>query len=231
MQIESIFKDFCDNLKERKGIMTEDNIRYYWFASMLKHDNSLNHYTLEYPYKKANCDKLQNEELDMLYKSDDETWCFEMKFHRKGESESQLPYTIAAGSLINDLMRLQYLKRQNGESKKTNFVNARYFFLYVTDCKMADYLGYKPNNGERNNPYRNELRAFFTGTCHSLSFPSSDDLRAFEGSAKKSLGEVPKLSIDSLRLLYKNDMECQSPSFFGEKDEPKPCYVRLYEIF
>ena len=96
---------------------------------------------------------------------------------------------------------------------------------------FAIYLAYKINKGERNNPYRDELRAFFSGTCLSLSFPSSNDLRAFAGSAKKSLGEEPKLSIDSLRLLCQNDIKCLSPSFIGEENKPKPCYVRLYEIF
>ena len=154
MQIESVFDTFCAELEKREGIITEDNIRYYCFASMLNEDDQLNHYTLEYPYSEQ-CGDLQNEELDMLYQSDDETWCFEMKFHRNGESESTYAHTDAAGSLFNDLLRLQALK-QNAKWK-----NARYFFLYVTDSEMYNYLtAGKECKGGLNKEYRAKLKEF-----------------------------------------------------------------------
>lgn len=50
MDISKVFKTFVGEIRKRTNIMTEDNIRYYWFASMLTQDKELNNYTLEYPY-------------------------------------------------------------------------------------------------------------------------------------------------------------------------------------
>ena len=50
MNIQQLFDDFCKELSQRQDIMTEDNIRYYWFAKMLVQDGVLDNYTLEKPY-------------------------------------------------------------------------------------------------------------------------------------------------------------------------------------
>ena len=219
IQIESAFKAFCFALENREGLMTEDNIRYYWLTSLLKQDKELNHYTLEYPYKKALSVDLQNEELDLLYQSDIETWCFEMKFHRNGEYESHLPYTNAAGSLINDLMRLQTLKQN------ATWTNAHYFFLYVTDSEMADYLSFKSGLAGEYMHYREILREFFSGSRTSLSFSSFEMPSMFKDGAGKSLGNKEDISIQTVNLLHMKDTMTMSTSFSKQE-----CYVRLYEI-
>lgn len=234
MQIESVFDTFCAELEKREGIITEDNIRYYWFASMLNEDDQLNHYTLEYPYSEQ-CGDLQNEELDMLYQSDDETWCFEMKFHRNGESESTYAHTDAAGSLFNDLLRLQALK-QNAKWK-----NARYFFLYVTDSEMYNYLtAGKECKGGLNKEYRAKLKEFIeldAGQELSIDFRNIEDVpKTFIGSAltsfvkDASLEHKDKIQIRRILLNRKQDnIQSQSPSL-KEDNESKFCYARLYEI-
>lgn len=236
MNINDVFKDFCKNIKKRKGIMTEDNIRYYWFASMLKKDKDLNHYTLEYPYKEAEVDGLSKEELDLFYEGDNEIWCFEMKFHRKGELKSEYAHTGAAGALFNDLLRLQELKLHLGREAN----NVRYFFLYVTDQEMYDYLtaGEKSN---LNKEYRKRLKEFFkleTNKEISLDFEGIDTIpNTFIESAlasfvkkEEAMDNKDKILIHNIQLCEKDDtLTCESMSFKGD-NKRKPCYVRLYEI-
>ena len=46
MNISTLLSDFATELAKRTGILTEDGVRYYLFAQMLKQDDDLNHYTL-----------------------------------------------------------------------------------------------------------------------------------------------------------------------------------------
>ena len=76
MNLEKVFRDFCDSLQKRTCVTSEDTIRYYWFAAMLENDADydLNNYSLEYPYllKKDFFSKdlkgnIAKKELDFLY--------------------------------------------------------------------------------------------------------------------------------------------------------------------
>jgi len=161
-------------------------------------------------------------------------WYFEMKFHRKGELKSEYAHTGAAGALFNDLLRLQELKLHLEAN------NVRYFFLYVTDQEMYDYLtaGEKSN---QNNDYRIRLKEFFeleTNKEISLDFEDIDTIpNTFIESAlasfvkkEEALKNKDKIQIHKIQLSNKNDtLTCESMSFKGD-NKRKPCYVRLYEI-
>ena len=128
MNLTDVFKVFCTELSKRKGFLSEDNIRFYWFASMLKQDSILNNYSLEEPYPKS------KEELDLKYENDSEIFVFEIKFHRyQIKNGKGLPKTESAGKIFNDLIRLPSWTVKTCKP-------IRYFFLYVTDNVMNIYL-------------------------------------------------------------------------------------------
>ena len=231
MNIQKVFDRFCKNLQNRTGIMTEDNIRYYWFAAMLKEDDELNNYTLEHPYKELDLktqDILQNEELDLLYenKTNKEFFCFEMKFHRNNTDKS-FAKTAAAGSIFNDLQRLQQITNKN----------AHRYFLYVTDPVMDDYL--LPSKRKIKNDKYDQLLADF----YTPDKPKERDLyytdtepTTFIDRANKSLntnattGSANTLPLKlnlKLRLIHHNEKNTKIDS---DSFKDKECHVRLYEV-
>lgn len=227
MNIQDVFNQFCADLKNRRGIMTEDNIRYYWFAAMLKQDGDLNHYTLEYPYLKLTPGILQNEELDLLYNNNStDYFCFEMKFHRNNTDKS-FAKTAAAGSIFNDLQRLQQITNKN----------AHRYFLYVTDPVMDDYL--LPSKRKIKNDKYDQLLADF----YTPDKPKERDLyytdtepTTFIDRANKSLntnattGSANTLPLTlnlKLRLLHHNEKNTKIDS---DSFKDKECHVRLYEV-
>ena len=227
INIQNVFNQFCTFLQNRKGIMTEDNIRYYWFAAMLQEDLDLNNYTLEYPYSNLNVITpgiLQNEELDLLYENntENEFFCFEMKFHRNNTNNT-FAKTSAAGGIFNDLQRLQQIANPG----------ARRFFLYVTDSIMYVYLS---NNNGKDLDYSQLLMDFCAlqaGNAITLNFNNAPlSPSTFKDSANKSLNINTLPEIQNLLLLYEDDFPCISPSFANNNNNNNNnnCHVRLYEI-
>lgn len=207
MNIKNVFNQFCQDLKNRSGLTTEDNVRYYWFAAMMQQDHNLNNYTLEYSYP-----SLPGKELDLLYQGK-ETLAFEMKFHHH-VTKPAFDHLLAAGGLIDDLQRLQSLT-----SKELH----RYF-LYVTDDEMDKYL----NNGS--NAYRAELRKFYQATLGSpfkLTFPvPPTSPNTFWARACKSTINTSPITINNLTLVEKCDITRMKSASFKNK----ACHIRLYEV-
>lgn len=161
MDLDKAFSLFISHLNARKGHLTEDGVRYYWFASMLEQDKNLNNYALELPYEKMkessyhlssaiNSTEVHNAAdrlaLDFMYKDDstNEVICMEIKFHRNGDSNSTYAHPDEAGKIINDMRRLQAINPSEG-------YRLRRLFLYVTDDEMADYFN------KRSSAYRNTI--------------------------------------------------------------------------
>lgn len=218
MDIGKAFKQFYDDLQKRTEIMTEDNIRYYWFASMLRQDPILNNYTLEQPYSDnpIQVNLLPNEELDLLYNSSDEIFCFEIKFH-KGSKQTTKAKTSAAGDIFNDLQRLQLIPPAiNGKT-------IRRLFLYVTDDIMHNYF----ISGKQQNPFFSQhLNDFYDAQVNNpinIKFICAPN--TFLDSANKSLNNSNPIVISNLRLTHSRDFKCKGSSFTGD------CHVRLYEIY
>lgn len=223
MNVSQALQLFCNNLMKRQTLTTEDNVRYYWLQAMLKQDASLNNYTLEYPYVGHNllCTNihLQGKELDLLYEGKDANgkdvcFCFEIKFHHCN-NKSTLAHTDMAGSLFNDLLRLE-----NISSYKQGF-SVRRFLLYVTDDEMDRYL----NNNS--NVYRANLQQFYMGHANtqlpSIVFQNSP--KTFYESATKSLSLSGLLRVPPIVLLGTTGSRTKSPSF-----KNGGCHVRLYEV-
>lgn len=241
INLDDIFKNFCEKLSKRTGILTEDNVRYYWFAAMYEKDHELDHYTFEYPYMKAEVAELSNKELDLLYKGNSERWFFEIKFHRNVDTNSAYAHTDAAGALFNDMLRLQTIKCKNDELSKGDFFSARYFFLYVTDDEMYNYLTTgRGCKGSLNINYREKLKEFIELEKDSEVFVDFKDItlpktfveRALASFVKKEEATLKKdlIKIQNIQLCQKEDtLRCNSESFKGNNRD-KPFYVRLYEI-
>ena len=250
MKIDKIFESFCDLLAQREGIMTEDNIRYYWFASMYEKDKNLNHYVLEKPYerddiftqrskKKSNNKNNAKKELDLLYVNGREQWAMEIKFHKNPIPNGQEEKTAyanpdAAGFLFNDILRLQFAPIEENDK------SVRRLLLYVTDKEMHDYL-LNNSNRTKNAEYRNEIKKFYemntTDSPQRFFTQCGDLLETFQTSAFSSFkksgiekkyynGKDTLFPTPQIRLLQKNDdIHVQSKSFLGNE-----CHVRLYEV-
>lgn len=189
--------------------MTEDNIRYYWLATMLQEDSDLNNYTLEYPYG----DKLKGKELDLLYQQGKQYFAFEIKFHRS-TSNSGFAHTEAAGKLINDILRLQSFNE--GQSPQR-------YLLYITDDEMDQYL----NNNS--NSYRKELQKFYMGAPMVLfDLDFTQQAHPVPDTFLKQIKDLTNLTnpiIHNLKLLEKYDGCTHSQSFKG-----RHFHVRLYQV-
>lgn len=215
MNLKKVFDHFCEELQDRTEFTSEDTIRYYWLMSMLTQDHELNHYELESPSA-----TLVNKELDLLYKNGTaESIAVEIKFHRN-PSNTTFACPDAAGSIINDLLRLQKFTLS---SKRQ-----RHLFLYVTDSEMDDYLSQRSG---QNAPYRPMLKQFYElAPQASMSFPSTSTstygTKTFYNTAYYSLGSVPAIfSCPDVQLIGKNDFTIKNRCFQGNM-----CHVRLYEV-
>ena len=231
MNLTNVFKDFCTKLNKRKGFLSEDNIRFYWFASMLKYDSNLNNYSLEEPYPKS------KEELDLKYENNSEIFVFEIKFHRyQIKNGKGLPKTESAGKIFNDLIRLP---SWTVETRKP----IHYFFLYVTDNVMNEYL-----SGSKllKTFFNSEVGISFTGRFICENCAGGNTSKSFFRSACRSLGgklcstyssktkvcfttckgkEGPILT-HNITLIDKNDaLHCGAYTL-----KTPECWVRLYEI-
>lgn len=236
MDLAKVFRRFCENLHRRQELMTEDNVRYYWFASMLHEDADVEHYTMEYPYDSSVFEASQRrakKELDFLYLNGDESYCMEIKFHRNPDPASTYAHTDAAGSLFNDILRLSLFVPGKSFATQKNVCtlpqNTRRLFLYVTDAEMDAYLA-KGNGTAVNSGYREELRKFYAcpkdAGFYAPKFeevPATFSLVALDAlnKEKHSLQALPKI------CLLHADSYCKMQS---ESFEDRQCHVRLYEI-
>ncbi len=219
MDINKVFNSFCKKLEERKGFLSEDNVRFYWFASMLEQDAELNHYSLEEPYPHS----LKGKELDLMYESGDDMLCFEIKFHRHPKREDgeqhAFPHTMSAGEVFNDILRLPMWERAGKR--------IRHLFLYVTDEEMHKYLR-KESKGDS---YRQQLNDFYPDgkyflRCTPIEILFTEMPQTFKKSATSELEEQLIYEKIRLALLDQADFPCDSPSIQANGN----CHVRLYEI-
>ena len=219
MNIHDIFNQFCYDLQNRTAIMTEDNIRYYWFASMLQQDSQLNNYTLEQPYfaSPLSITNLSNEELDLFYlnKASNDCFCFEIKFHRSHKQSSSAK-TSEAGTVINDLQRLLQI------STLIKGTKAHRLLLYVTDDIMHNYY---TSMGQPDTDFGQQLNDFYNAQVNDpINIDFTGAPKTFLDSANKSLNNQDLIVFSNLQLILSRDFTCGSASFNGD------CHVRLYEI-
>lgn len=212
MDITEVFKAFVGELKKRTCLMTEDNVRYYWFASMLLQDNNLNNYTLEHPYN----GDLKGKELDLLYEDTKTRWCFEMKFHRN-PGRSAFPHTDSAGDIFSDINRLPFFYNEN--PSKNNFL----YFLYVTDYAMHQYLSNISSRSTENAEYRQELKKFYNARLGDVF--SVEYYKKSPKTFLRSLNDYNRTCSPKLVLCQKDDFLCKSLSFKNNM-----CHVRLYRV-
>lgn len=231
MDLDKVFRTFVSNLREREGFLSEDNIRFYWFASMLKQDPNLNHYSLEEPYRET--DKKKGLELDLMYENDVERLCIEIKFHRNHlQNETQKPQTFAvtqaAGEIFDDICRLPHWIGTSGDNKQSH-----YFFLYVTDDEMHKYLS-NTTRQKNNSNYRTELKKFYTikeDDTFVFAWDSEKLPKVFKEQAMASFGSTiskDSLQVPKVKMKYTKDIFC--PSLKKVQDEEENCHIRFYEV-
>ena len=169
MELIPLLQSFSQEIKRRTNILNEDLVRYTFYSCLLRKDKNLNSYVVELPYKEmgrgasfhrlrvptANASILKSadgtirQKLDLFYDDyKNNIYCIEFKFHRKANSSFDL--TSAAGSVFNDLLRLQTISPLYGDTR------VRRLFVYVTDNEMHNYFTNK------NNAYRKSLHNFYT---------------------------------------------------------------------
>lgn len=232
MNTNKIFTDFCNALSRRTRNLTEDNIRYYWFANMLKQDSELDNYCLEEQYNPNLCQTLNlgHAELDLHYEGGIDNLCFEMKLHRF--TGSTLTYTENVGKVINDLRRLGAI----------TLPVSRKLFLYVTDDAMETHL-LKATAGINSLPtYRSQVSALFSlapGQAISLTFSASQVPATFWREAAKSVPIPHPASSFSLnlKLLDSSTIQCPAASCQTQDSSiPMPAssspdlHIRLFEV-
>lgn len=249
IDFQKLMSEFAVDISNRTGLLTEDSVRYYVFKAFLTQDNILNNYTLELPYDsitfgKENPYHIQlpkndglerrngklEQELDLFNSNDGEPICMEIKFHRH-PSDINFPMPQAAGSLFNDLRRLQLFSSTDGRK-------IRKLFLYVTDGLMDKYL---KGGG---NGYREALKDFYSVKeresfeLSEKNFYTEKDEGVFELSetfklaSSKSFKEKSTWGVPlKLKLLWGNTDEiiCESESIRKDGDK-QTVNIRLYEV-
>ncbi len=221
MNLSTVFKDFCNELGKRTGFLSEDNIRFYWFASMLNQDPDLKNYSLEEPYT-----SIPGKELDLMYEDKDEILAIEIKFHRHTKYVA-FPHPNSAGAIFDDIQRLPLWTPSVSKP-------VRRLFLYVTDQEMHNYLF---SSVTKQNPnYRSELSKFYNSTVGGVcklvfgGVGVSDTPKSFYENACEScsanVSGTGSLTFSGIALIDKQDaLACHSFSL-----KTPECWVRLYEI-
>ena len=215
MNIHQLFADFYGELVKRTNLLTEDNIRYYWFSQMLKQDQVLDHYCLEAPYSTwvPSNQAMQRKQLDMYYNGGNEDVHFaEMKFYRKVDG-STLTMTEDAGKLINDMYRVNTIPSSSG----------RRMFLFVTDDCMENYLCLNTRTSNSGNlPFRLHLKDILTlpqNQSINVSFKGMHGTPAtFDKRAKLQVNLNTPLKV---KMLERTDVKIASGL---------DLHIRLYEI-
>lgn len=224
MDITKVYDVFVSQLMNRNGFISEDNVRLYWFASILNQDNNLNNYSLEEPY---NPNVPGGKEFDLMYDDGIERWCIEIKFHRNPYNQI-FAHPDSAGKMFDDMRRLTGWNGGDVNGKPT-----RYFFLYVTDDEMHRYLS---NSSKRKGIYRRNLADFYglaVGAQFKGTFefaPNGDTPSSFMKRAYYSAPFVlNRLDISNIFLLKRDDIHCPSKSMQKTQSNIN-CHIRLYEI-
>ena len=237
MDLDKVFSCFISHLNDREGHLTEDSVRYFWFASMLEQDKNLNDYVLELPYGKMGSDAdpftsilanpswdLGKFELDFMYKDDSakEIICMEIKFHRNGDSNSTYAHPDEAGKIINDMRRLQAINPSEG-------CRLRRLFLYVTDDEMADYF----NRGT--SAYRKKINVLFNSSVGSPFYIDSqtnipDAPKTFQRSASLSFSPKNNDGYSDFALDVKTICKAEISNGSCSVLKGDKMHVRLYEI-
>lgn len=252
IDFQKLMSEFAVDISNRTGLLTEDSVRYYVFKAFLTQDNKLNNYTLELPYDSITFGKenpyhiqlLKNDglerrndklelELDLFHTNESEKICMEIKFHRH-PSDINFPMPQAAGSLFNDLRRLQLFSSTDGRK-------IRKLFLYVTDSLMDKYL---KGGG---NGYREALNNFYSLIDREYFELSEKDFytkktkkdkvvlelsETFKLASSKSFKEKNTWGPMKLKLLWgnTNEITCESESIREDSEEKRPVNIRLYEV-
>ena len=128
--MNAIFEDFAKLLESRlrnQVLTTEDSVRYTLFASMLNHNVEPNSVILEYPHP-----EIPKAQID-TWISDycENSIAIESKYDRETPGGKNQPKTQKAGSVFQDLFRLQLANKK---------ANAVCYFIYLTDVEMHVYF-------------------------------------------------------------------------------------------
>lgn len=218
-----VFIDFVNALACRTILLTEDSVRYSFFACMLKQDPDLNHYTMERPYQSfedVDMSPLSDgkKELDMFYAFEDsltDVLCIEFKFHRK--SDSTFAHTDAAGSIVNDIHRLQLIQSPNERM-------FRRLMVYVTDNEMHNYF----SKETKNDKYRQHLKEFYElpqDQSRHFQFDSSIAPKTFMVSASHSFRNNSNPDFEVKKLFDERNQNTSCPTFSDNK-----MHIVIYEV-
>lgn len=243
-----LFTDFTSELQKRTYYLTEDSVRYIFFACMLKQDDSLDNYILELPYDLSTVGTPihihispglaspsipkhnPQQELDMYYhdKANNESWCIEIKFHRNPLKKSAFAHTDAAGRIFNDIKRLQLIQHLPGHT-------IRRLFVYVTDDEMHNYYNVG-SMAYNNKDYRHLLKLFYNSPLNTTQSFSFDKNRIpiphfFLDSANDSFAS----HVNPLTINVKKVEDCSfitaCPSFkMDSKTGNRFCHILVYEV-
>ncbi len=220
MIIKKVFSDFCAEFEFRKGLMTEDNVRFYWFSKMLQQDPDLNHYTLEEPYLSLAGKK--DKEMDLKYDDTKDVMCFEIKFHRKINSNA-FPKPESAGNLFNDIRRIATYSAGFSKSVKR-------YILYVTDTEMHDYF---TSSRSPFPVYAAAIKEFYNmpvGTDKVLTFNDTGCSATFFSKACTSLPAAGGSFSVHLSHLACQHLQCHGITNVHPNGGTHDCYVHLYEV-
>lgn len=249
MNPHTLYNDFYGELLSRTHYLTEDSIRYYFFACMLMQDPSLDNYIMELPYALPIAGGPTNisinaglatpistahnpqQELDMYYvdSTNHTSWCIEFKFHRNPSNKSAFAHTDGAGRIFNDIKRLQLIQPLPGYS-------IRRLFVYVTDDEMHNYfnVGYAASI---NKDYRSIIKDFYNVPVNIAVTPFIFDNnvitipKTFLDSANDSFA-TPHINPITINVIKRFDMSfiTNCPSFkMDPKTGNRSCHILIYE--
>lgn len=240
MNLLNVFNNLKNELMNRTGILTEDNIRYYLFSKMYDQDNSLDNYYLELPYDSSlgmplsgsNFSTLvtnrngTHQELDLYYDNGNDKFAFEIKFHRPSDTTSGLPNK--AGELFNDIKRLELITT----------ANIRKFLVYITDDEMNNY--FTIHRGMTNSYLNAYLNSFYTTSVNNNinaaylaggTKTNNDGSKTFFDCASKSFINIFNFRTigSNLKMFFTDDFVCTSPSI-NARNPNGLLHIRVIEV-
>lgn len=232
MDLNTVLKEFARELESRSEHLTEDSVRYLYFACMLRADNALDRYVLELPYEamgekesplRVNKSMLRSKgsslehELDLFYNGDSTPICFEFKFHRNPIKHKVYAYTDAAGSIFNDIYRLGLIHSDKNAVRR--------ILVYVTDDAMHNYFTIA-RAASANEDYRNCLKEFYELPVGASCSGPADGPDTFIESSKRSLSDsyTPTVFVVKVFNADFTNTKCSSLK------EPGGCHIRVYEV-
>jgi hypothetical protein len=248
MNPHRLYRDFIAELQNRTHYLTEDSIRYYFFACMFKQDPTLDNYIMELPYTSfvsgspyhiyvnsglaspISTTHSPQQELDMYYydNANKGSYYIEFKFHRNPAGKTYA-HTDAAGRIINDIKRLHLIQPKPGQT-------IRRLLVYVTDDEMNNYL----NAATRiymNSIFRGILKSFYNSPLNSpqqFIFDSTQIAipNTFISCANASFNKpyVSPITID-VKKVVDQAFFTTCPSFQKDSTGNRACHILIYEVF